>query len=128
MTCSIPYASRSRMPSRVARAIEAAMAAAAGEAPDEDPGVQEVRLHPDAIAEHGAPAERARRVDRDDAHALAARTEPRRDPVREGRLPRSGRARDAHDVSTAGAGMEPAHERRHSRSAVLDQGHQPCEG
>ena len=35
------------------------------------PGIEEVRLHADAIAEHGAAGERARRIDRDDADAVA---------------------------------------------------------
>src|SRR5438477_332423 len=42
---------------------DAAVAAAAREATDEHARVEEVRLHPDAVAEHRAAAERARRID-----------------------------------------------------------------
>ena len=60
------------------RARQAAVAAARREAPDEDARVEEVRLHADAIAEHGAAGERARRVDRDDADAPAGGAQARR--------------------------------------------------
>ena len=60
------------------RARQAAVAAARGEAADEDARVEEVRLHADAVAEHGAARERARRVDRDDADPPAAGAQARR--------------------------------------------------
>ena len=63
------------------RARQAAVAAARGQAADEDAGVEEVGLHADAVAEHGAARERARRVDRDDADAA----------VRGAEAPRSAR-------------------------------------
>ena len=46
--------------------------AARGHAADEDALVSGVRLHAHAIAENGAAAERAGRIDRDDADGLPA--------------------------------------------------------
>ena len=66
------HAERIQQTDDVARgARQAAVAAARGEAADEDAGIEEVRLHADAVAQHGAARERARRVDRDDADAAA---------------------------------------------------------
>ena len=56
------------------RAREAAEVAARRHAADEHAGVARVRLHADAIAEDRAAAERARRIDRDDADGPAVRS------------------------------------------------------
>ena len=54
-------------------ARQAAVAAARAQAADEDLLVEVVALHADAVAEHGAAGERARRIDGDDADAVSAR-------------------------------------------------------
>ena len=54
------------------RSRQAAEVAARRHAADEDARVAGVRLHADAIAENGAAAERAGRIDRDDADRLPA--------------------------------------------------------
>src|SRR5437899_1441018 len=46
---------------------EPAKMAAGRHAADEHARIARVRLHPQTVAEHGAAAERARRIDRDDA-------------------------------------------------------------
>src|SRR5439155_11994925 len=84
----------------------AAVAAPAGEDVGEHAGVEEVGLHADAIAKHGAAAERAGRVDGDDANALAGSPETRRDAIGERRLPRPGRSGDADHVRAPGVRVE----------------------
>src|SRR5204862_7233228 len=105
-----------------------AVAAPAGEAPDEHAGVQEVGLHADAIAQYGAAAEGAGRVDGDDADAMARRPQPRRDAVAERRLSGSRRPGDPDHVRAPGVRVEPAHEPRQAGSPVLDQRRQAREG
>ena len=109
------------------RPRDAAVAAAAGEAPDEDSRVEEVGLHPDAVAQHGPTAEGARRVDGHDPDARARGAEMPRDAVGERRLPRPGGPGDADHVRPSAPGVDPAHQRGKTRGAVLDQRHEPRE-
>jgi hypothetical protein len=88
------------------------------------PGVEEVRLHADAVAQHCAAAERARRVDGHDAHLLARGPEARRDAVGQGGLARPRRPRDADHLRRPGLLVDARHHLRQLGGAVLDQGHE----
>jgi hypothetical protein len=52
-----------------------------------------VRLHPQAIAQHGATGERARRIDSDDANGFALAAEPGGEAIDKGALARAWRSR-----------------------------------
>src|SRR6185437_13784492 len=64
---------------------DAAVAPAARQAPYEYPRVEEMTLHADAIAEHGAAAERTGRIDRDHPDLLPEGPEARGQTVGERR-------------------------------------------
>jgi len=103
------------------------VAAARRQAPDEDPLVEEVTLHADAVAQDGAAAERARRVDGDDSDAAVGATQMRRQPVDQGRLAGPGRAGDPDHVCAARMRKDAAHDLRDRGRPSLDEGHQARE-
>jgi hypothetical protein len=106
----------SRQRSRPLASIrQAAEVSARGHGADVDAAVERVALHAHPVAEDGAAAERARRVDRDDAHGVARLAPALDDAVTEGALAAAGRARDAHHV-------RPARPAAHLAEQVLDGG------
>ena len=106
------------------RARQAAEVAARGERADEDAVVGGVALHADAIAEDGAAGERRRRIDGDDADALASFAVVVDERVDDGRLARAGVAGDAEDVGAPGVRIEPLHHLDRARPRVVEIAHQ----
>ncbi len=102
------------------RAREPAEVPARRHRADEDAGVEPERLHAYAVAEDGAARERARRVNGDDADALAARAVEPGELVHERRLPRPGRARDADDEAAPRVREDGLHQTGRVVRAVLD--------
>ena len=83
--------------------------AARGHAADEDALVSGVRLHAHAIAENGAAAERAGRIDRDDADG-SRRSDRRNQAIDQRALAGAGRSGDADVLRAAGIGVELTNE------------------
>ena len=107
---------------------EAAEAAARGHAADEHLGIQGVGLHADAVAQDGAPRERARWIHREHADGGAFRAEMAREAVDEGGLARSRRPGDPEDMGAAQPRLDGAHDLGYFRSAVLDPRDEAGEG
>src|SRR5438874_1358230 len=94
---------------------------------DEDLGVEEVVAEPDPVAEQRAVRERARGVDRDDAHrdiALPDVPDQRRD---EARLPDAGRTGDPDRIRGARLRIEVGDDAVCERVAVLHERDRACE-
>ena len=90
-------------------------------AANEHAGILRVRLHANAIAEHGAAAERARRIDGNDADGLAGLAPPRDQTIDERAFSRAGRAGDAHEKCVAGFRKYLSHQRSGVIAGVLDE-------
>src|SRR5262249_10559470 len=91
------------------------------EAADEDAVVEKMRLHADAVAEHGAAAERTRGIDRNDADRGTALPQMLDQPIDERRLAGTRRPGDADHVGLAGALVDAAHDATGLAVAVLDE-------
>ena len=85
------------------------MGALGGEAADEDAAVEEVLLHPDAVAEHRAAAEWAGGVYGEHADAQSGVAGGAHQPVHQGALASAGGAGDSDGVGVSGAGVGGAH-------------------
>ena len=110
------------------RAREAAQVPAGGDRADEDRGIERMLLHANAVAEDGPARERARGVDRDDAHLLPGRSVGGDEGRGQRRLARARVAGDADDVRAPGGGVQRAQEIRGARMAVVHQAHEACSG
>src|SRR5512135_605672 len=82
-------------------------------------------LHPDPVAQDGAPGIRARRVDRHDADRLPPFPQMRGDPVDEGRFPRARRPRYAEDVGASRMPVQLLQCADRRRDLVVEVPHQP---
>ncbi len=120
MIGSKPAAS-SRSTTRRVGARQAAGMAARRERADEHRSAAPLLAHPDAIAEHRAAGDRARRIDRDHRDAPAARRVLAQQRVDQRRLAGARRAGDADHVRAADiAQRAPRTARRAAGSVVLD--------
>jgi hypothetical protein len=110
------------------RARQPAKRAAGGHAADEDARIERVRLHPDAVAEHGPARERARRIHGHNPNGFPLRAQERDEPVHHRGLARAGRAGDPDHVGAAGARVDRLHDGGHRVAAIFDVGDEPREG
>jgi hypothetical protein len=110
------------------RPSQAAEVASGGHAPDEHAVVFGVRLHADAIAQHGAAAIRAGRIDRQDADGASGLAQLGGEPVDERALAGPGRPGNADQVRASGLGEDPADEGGGFRSFVFDEGNRAGDG
>ena len=99
--------------------------AARRERADEDVLVGGVGAHADPVAEHGAAADRAGRIDGDDRDPMAFGEPGAEQRVDERRLAAAGHARDADDPGAAGAGGERGGRLGRAGRIVVDQRQQP---
>src|SRR5207237_5391183 len=102
------------------RPREAAEMSARRDRTDEDAAVLRMTLHADAIAEDRAARVRARRIDAQDAHALALRARRGDESIRERALARARIARHADDVRFPRAREDLLQEVEPSVVAVVD--------
>src|SRR5436853_736200 len=106
------------------RAGEPAASSAGAETANENRRVEGVVLHPDAVAEHGPAAERARRIDRDDPDRLICGAQLADEAVDQRRLAGARRSRDADDVRVPEARIDARQNARDVARLVLDAGHE----
>ena len=89
---------------------EAAKMAACGHTANKDAGIVRMRLHPNAIPEHGAATERARRIDREDANSAPGFPPARHEAVDKRALACARCTRDPDEESSAGPREKLAHQ------------------
>jgi hypothetical protein len=101
---------------------EAAEVAARGHGADEDPVVEGVGLHADAVAEDRPAAEWRRGIDGHDAHGAPLGAEAGGHAIDERRLPRSRRPRHPDHERLPGVREERGEEGGGFRAVVLHEG------
>src|SRR5919204_4057092 len=95
---------------------------ATGHAPNEETIVERALLHPDAVTEERAAAERRRRIDGDDRDTVALLAIRAREAIDERALPSARWTGDADDPRMARLRIELAEDVRGFRFVVLDDG------